>query len=65
MKSKTLKHEMGQVAAMFCQLGKAAAQPVGDHDREAPKNEGTALAMVSKPIPRVSKPSQQPILKAV
>ncbi len=64
MKSETLKHEMGQLAAMFYQLGKASVQP-GDHDREASKNEGTALATVSKPISRISKPSPQPILKAV
>ena len=49
-----LKHELDQLAAMFDQLGKAAAQTAGNTNRPAPKNKGI-----------VSEPSPQLILKAV
>ncbi|HWK99912.1 MAG TPA: hypothetical protein VNQ55_08195 [Parapedobacter sp.] len=60
MTNKKLNHDLNQLAAMFCQIGKAAAQAISDPHQLANKKEEVAVAVAGrKSAPPLMKPDLQ------
>ena len=66
MGTEKLNHELGQLAAMFYELGKAAGEAVGGVCLPVDENEVATMAVDRENTTSVvANPSPQPILKAV